>query len=107
MSFLLGPISGALAAGGIYYGLSNLINTRTEQLRADISHISRRLVEEPTVVAAPLPAAARIVRKPFADMLQEEWNRQVEALFKNTGRLDQSVVEWGRKLVHGQSSPRS
>ncbi|KAH9834751.1 uncharacterized protein C8Q71DRAFT_766217 [Rhodofomes roseus] len=37
MSFLVGPISGALAAGGVYYGFSTMIQTRTEQHRTDVS----------------------------------------------------------------------
>ncbi|KAF8957528.1 hypothetical protein BDZ97DRAFT_104269 [Flammula alnicola] len=47
MSFLVGPVSGALVAGGVYYGFSNLIQTRTEQHIKDLHALSVRLVETP------------------------------------------------------------
>jgi altered-inheritance-of-mitochondria protein 5 len=35
MSFLLGTTAGALVAGGVYYGFSNLVHGRTVQHQAE------------------------------------------------------------------------
>ncbi|KAJ7748404.1 hypothetical protein B0H16DRAFT_1725595 [Mycena metata] len=50
MSFVLGPVSGALVAGGLYYGYSNMMQIRLHKL-------SVRLVETPALIMAP-PSAA-------------------------------------------------
>ncbi|GLB39736.1 putative component of the MICOS complex, a large protein complex of the mitochondrial inner membrane that plays crucial roles in the maintenance of crista junctions, inner membrane architecture, and formation of contact sites to the outer membrane [Lyophyllum shimeji] len=85
MSFLIGPVSGALVAGGIYYGFSNLIHTRTDQLSKDLQTLSARLIEHPTLVQAPPPAAARITHHPFSSLLKDKWNQEIAKLFLGFG----------------------
>ncbi|KAH9914100.1 uncharacterized protein B0H18DRAFT_856582, partial [Fomitopsis serialis] len=102
MSFIIGPVSGALAAEGyVYYGFSTMIQTRTEQHRSDLHALSRRLVEADTIVPAPPPASERIIRRPFTAMLKHQWNTEVEALFRSAGDWDRRVVDWGRKVLYG------
>ncbi|KAI0634571.1 hypothetical protein C8Q77DRAFT_1055426 [Trametes polyzona] len=101
MSFLVGTASGALVAGGVYYGLSSMISTRTQQHRVDLHHLSERLVNASSDIPAPTPAAARIPHRPFVSMLQNGWNNQIEALFRSTRDLDQQVMDWARKTLYG------
>ncbi|KAF8902534.1 hypothetical protein CPB84DRAFT_1645003, partial [Gymnopilus junonius] len=101
MSFLLGPLSGALVAGGVYYGFSNLIRTRTQQHITDLHNLSVRLVETPTLVPAPDPAATRVKPHAFSAELKSRWNEQIAALFTNVHSLDRTAVEWGKSLVYG------
>ncbi|KAI0672136.1 hypothetical protein C8Q78DRAFT_971404 [Trametes maxima] len=107
MSFLVGTASGALAAGGVYYGFSSMMSSRTQQHRADLHHLSDRLVNASSDIPAPLSAAARIPQRPFAAMLQNSWNKQVEALFRRTGDLDKQVVDWARKTLYGGEASRN
>ncbi|KAI3607343.1 hypothetical protein WG66_004846 [Moniliophthora roreri] len=94
MSFLVGPVSGALVAGGVYYGFSNLIQSRL--------HVqSVRLVETPTFVHAPPPAAARVAEKPFWALIQARWNQEVEGIFRWCRDADRRVVDWGRRVAYG------
>ncbi|KAF9556816.1 hypothetical protein CPC08DRAFT_710903 [Agrocybe pediades] len=101
MSALIGPLSGALVAGGIYYGFSNLIQTRTEQHIRDLHALSTRLVDSPNVVLAPPSAAMRVKPHPFTNELKYRWNREIAALFLGFQNLDRSVVRWGRSLLYG------
>ncbi|KAI0366551.1 hypothetical protein BV20DRAFT_971713 [Pilatotrama ljubarskyi] len=107
MSFLVGTASGALVAGGVYYGLSSMISGRTQQHRADLHHLSERLVNAASDIPAPVPAAARIPQRPFVSMLQSSWNNQVEALFRRTRDIDQHVVEWARRTLYGGEAGRT
>ncbi|KAF5384443.1 hypothetical protein D9615_003408 [Tricholomella constricta] len=122
MSILIGPVSGALVAGGashlhnflqhltatkrklgctqVYYGFSNLMHTRTEQHRADLHALSVRLVSTPTTPAPP-PAAARITHHPFSSMLKDRWNHELGALFAGFGSWDRRAVAWGRRVLYG------
>ncbi|KAF8152986.1 hypothetical protein B0H34DRAFT_87192 [Crassisporium funariophilum] len=104
MSILLGPISGALVAGGVYYGFSNLMRTRTEQHRKDLHTLSVRLVETPALIQAPPSAAARIKPHPFTSQLKSQWNHEIAVLFAGFGNIDRSALAWGRSLVYGPSS---
>ncbi|KJA23903.1 hypothetical protein HYPSUDRAFT_137230 [Hypholoma sublateritium FD-334 SS-4] len=101
MSFLVGPISGALVAGGVYYGFSNLMQTRTEQHIKDMHALSVRLVETPTLVQAPPSAATRIRPHPLATEIKSKWNDEVAGLFLGFQNLDKRAVEWGRSLLYG------
>ncbi|KAK0202542.1 hypothetical protein DFS33DRAFT_1341027 [Desarmillaria ectypa] len=101
MSFLLGPVSGALVAGGVYYGFSNLIQSRTEQHHKDLHQLSVRLVETPNVVIAPPSAASRIAHRPFASLIHETWNGEVDAVYHWVRTSDKRLQEWGRKLLYG------
>ncbi|KAF9484067.1 hypothetical protein BDN70DRAFT_872966 [Pholiota conissans] len=101
MSFLIGPISGALVAGGVYYGFSNLMQTRTNQHIKDLHALSVRLVETPTLVQAPPPAATRIKPHPFTSEIKSQWNDEIAAVFKRIQSLDRTAVEWGRSLLYG------
>ncbi|KZT64985.1 hypothetical protein DAEQUDRAFT_769224 [Daedalea quercina L-15889] len=107
MSFLIGPVSGALAAGGVYYGFSTMIQTRTEKHRSDLRALSRRLVEADSIVPAPPPAAERISQRPFTTLLKHQWNTQVEALFRSAGDWDRRVVGWGRRVLYGGDASTS
>ncbi|KAJ8072285.1 hypothetical protein PM082_015844 [Marasmius tenuissimus] len=105
MSFLIGPVSGALVAGGVYYGFSNLIQTRTRQISTDLHIQSIRLTETPTIIHdAPRSAASRVAEKPFTALLQAKWNQEMEGLFRWCRDADRRVVEWGRRTVYGEKS---
>jgi len=101
MSILVGPISGALAAGGVYYGFSSLIRSRTERHLKDLHALSARLTESPALVQAPAPAATRITHHHFTALLQAKWNQEVESLFVGLQGWDRRVQDWGRKLLGG------
>ncbi|THV07294.1 hypothetical protein K435DRAFT_772649, partial [Dendrothele bispora CBS 962.96] len=90
-----------LVAGGVYYGFSNLIQTRTKQLSTDLHIQSVRLVETPNVVQAPPSAASRIPEKPFLSMLEAKWNDQIETVFNWARDSDKNIVEWGRRVLYG------
>ncbi|KII92392.1 hypothetical protein PLICRDRAFT_50779 [Plicaturopsis crispa FD-325 SS-3] len=107
MSFLVGPVSGALVAGGVYYGFSNLIATRTAQHQSDLHSLSVRLVDAPTYIPAPLPAAARITHHPFLSVFQDRWNAEIETLFRGFGSWDLRAQEWGKKLLYGSETSQS
>ncbi|KAG7445027.1 uncharacterized protein BT62DRAFT_933442 [Guyanagaster necrorhizus] len=102
MSFLVGPVSGALVAGGVYYGFSNLIQSRTEQHRKDLHQLCVRLVETPSIVIAPPSAASRIAARPFSSFVHEKWNGEVDAAYHWVRTADKRVQEWGRKLLYGE-----
>ncbi|PPQ77866.1 hypothetical protein CVT26_005446 [Gymnopilus dilepis] len=101
MSFLLGPISGALVAGGVYYGFSNLIRTRTQQHINDLHLLSTQLTTTPPPISAPDPAMSRIQPRPFSTELKSRWNDQIAAVFSTVYSLDRTAVEWGRSLIYG------
>ncbi|KAJ6603233.1 hypothetical protein DFH09DRAFT_1124026 [Mycena vulgaris] len=101
MSFLLGPVSGVLVAGGFYYGYSNMIHMRTEQHRRDLHTLSVRLVETPALIMAPPSAATRITPRPFSAMVQSRWNQEMASLFAGLGALDTRALEWGKRLLYG------
>ncbi|KAH7928879.1 hypothetical protein BV22DRAFT_1110251 [Leucogyrophana mollusca] len=103
MSFLVGSLAGALATGGVYYGFSNLIQTRTTQHRTDLHVLSERLVNASTIVPSPPPASMRISHRPFASLIQSRWNEEVAGLFASVGRWERRAEEWGRKVLYGDS----
>ncbi|KAF8646645.1 hypothetical protein AX16_007144 [Volvariella volvacea WC 439] len=105
MSFLVGPISGALAAGGVYYGFSALIQTKIEQHQRDLHNLSLQLIKSPNFLHAPPPAATRIPEHTFTSVIQARWNTQVANLFAGFREWDQRVEDWGKKLLYGD--PRS
>ncbi|KIK61205.1 hypothetical protein GYMLUDRAFT_199996 [Collybiopsis luxurians FD-317 M1] len=112
MSFLLGPVSGALVAGGIYYGFSNLMQSRQAlsfNLRCSLHTQSYLLLNSPTpawISTYPPPAASRIEHKPFISVMQASWNEHLEKAFVWARDADKHVVksfeefgEWaGRKI---------
>ncbi|KAH8997953.1 hypothetical protein EDB92DRAFT_1837107 [Lactarius akahatsu] len=85
MSFLIGPVSGALVAGGIYYGFSNLIESNLHAL-------SQKLVTPPSEHDAPPTAAARIVKKPLTALVKQGWNEKVRG---------DRASSWGREVLYG------
>ncbi|KDR77017.1 hypothetical protein GALMADRAFT_425347 [Galerina marginata CBS 339.88] len=101
MSFLVGPLSGALVAGGVYYGFSNLIQTRTEQHIRDLHALSLRMIETPRLVQAPISAATRIKPHPFSSELKSLWNHEIASLFRGFHSMDKAAVEWGKSLLYG------
>ncbi|KAI0772995.1 hypothetical protein BD413DRAFT_473850 [Trametes elegans] len=107
MSFLVGSVSGALVAGGVYYGFSSMISSKTQQHREDLHHLSDRLVNASSDIPAPVPAVDRIPQRPFTSELQNSWNHQLEALFRGAGNLDQKIIEWGRKTLYGGEAGRT
>ncbi|KAL1751574.1 hypothetical protein FB107DRAFT_278536 [Schizophyllum commune] len=102
MSFLVGSLSGAVVAGGFYYGFSNLINSRTSEHRRDLHSLSVRLVDHPTLVPAPPSAASRVSDSDFGDLVRLRWNQQLSKLFLGARDLDQRAVAWGKSLLYGQ-----
>ncbi|GJE93080.1 hypothetical protein PsYK624_092390 [Phanerochaete sordida] len=107
MSVLLGPISGAVIAGGVYYGFSTMIRTRTEQHIHDLHVLSTRLAEPGAPTHAPPSAFDRIEHRPFRVLLQSGWNHQVESMFRDARDFSTWAADWGRQKVYGeQSTPR-
>ncbi|KAJ6545447.1 hypothetical protein B0H19DRAFT_1033892 [Mycena capillaripes] len=104
MSFLLGPVSGALVASGLYYGYSNMIQTRTETHKRDLHTLSVRLVETPALIMAPPSAATRVTPRPFISLLQSRWNQEVSSLFAGLGNLETRAQEWGKRLLYGSET---
>ncbi|THH11450.1 hypothetical protein EW146_g8042 [Bondarzewia mesenterica] len=104
MSFVVGPIAGALVAGGVYFGFSNLIKTRTDQHRKDLHTLSQRLLEPPFTYPAPPPASARIVHQPFLTLIKNQWNEKLAGFYKSAGNTEERAVEWGRRMLYGGSS---
>ncbi|KAI1792731.1 hypothetical protein LXA43DRAFT_972392 [Ganoderma leucocontextum] len=107
MSFVVGAASGALVAGGVYYGFSAMMQTRTQQHQSDLHHLSERLVNAAVDIPAPIPASQRIPDRTFVAALQSQWNSQIEALFRGARELDQQAVEWGRKTLYGGNASRT
>ncbi|XP_006455170.1 hypothetical protein AGABI2DRAFT_194822 [Agaricus bisporus var. bisporus H97] len=103
MAFV-GPVAGALVAGGVYYGFSNLIQTRTDQIRRDLHTLSSRLVDSPTAVIAPPSAAARISRHPWTSYAESQWNQEIAYLFAGVRDWDRKLSQWGRKVLYGEQT---
>jgi len=102
MSVLVGTLSGVLVAGGVYYGFSNMMHTRTELHRRDLNALSSKMsVPLPATMDAPPPAAERIAHSPMKALLKSRWNEQVEGLVKSAGSLEQNMSEWSRKWLYG------
>ncbi|KAJ7291933.1 hypothetical protein C8J57DRAFT_1274205 [Mycena rebaudengoi] len=104
MSFLLGPLSGALVAGGVYYGYSNMIQARTQQHIHDLHTLSVRLADAPALIIAPPSAAARVTPRPLRELVQARWNEEVAGLYKGVGRWEERVGAWGREIVQGPNT---
>ncbi|EIM87364.1 uncharacterized protein STEHIDRAFT_56384 [Stereum hirsutum FP-91666 SS1] len=107
MSFVLGPLSGALVAGGFYYGFSNLIQTRTEKHRRDMHTLSIQLITPPSAHPAPASAAARIVHEPFSSILKTQWNERLAGLYRTVGDSEGRLVQWGKKVLYGERTSDS
>ncbi|KAI6026040.1 hypothetical protein EDC04DRAFT_228057 [Pisolithus marmoratus] len=103
MSFLAGSVAGALVSGGVYYGFSSLMQSKTAHLRADLHLLSERLVTASTIVPPP-PASTRIVHRPFLTLVQSRWNQEVASIFATLTRWEQHASEWGRKRLYGERS---
>ncbi|KAF7300070.1 hypothetical protein MKEN_01330100 [Mycena kentingensis (nom. inval.)] len=97
-------LGGALVAGGLYYGYSNMIHARTEQHRRDLHAISTRLVHTPAFLAAPPPAAARIAPDPFSATLKERWNAEISAAVATVRDMGGKAQEQARKMLYGERS---
>ncbi|KAJ7064020.1 hypothetical protein C8F01DRAFT_1250282 [Mycena amicta] len=106
MSFLLGPVSGALVAGGLYYGYSTVLQNRTEQHRKDLHAISVRLVTSPALIAAPPPAASRIAPRPFSALLKERWNQEIGVLVAGMRGWEDRAADWARRTVYGPTETK-
>ncbi|KAJ7626951.1 hypothetical protein FB45DRAFT_920373 [Roridomyces roridus] len=101
MSFLAGPVSGALVAGGLYYGYSNMMQLKTEQHRKDLHALSVRLVEHPALIIAPPSAATRITPPSFNSVLQARWNQEITTLFGGLREWNVRAQEWARTELYG------
>ncbi|KIJ64681.1 hypothetical protein HYDPIDRAFT_89906 [Hydnomerulius pinastri MD-312] len=102
MSFVAGSLAGALVTGGVYYGFSNLMQTRTAQHRGDLHVLSERFINATTTIPSPPPASTRITERPFAAMLQSRWNEEVAGVFAAVGKWERQASDWGRKLLYGE-----
>lgn len=103
MSFLAGSVAGAVVSGGVYYGFSTLMQSRTAQLRTDLHFLSERLSTASTIVPPP-PASTRVVHRPFLTLVQSRWNQEVASIFATVAKWEQHASEWGRKLLYGERS---
>ncbi|EPQ58636.1 hypothetical protein GLOTRDRAFT_110285 [Gloeophyllum trabeum ATCC 11539] len=103
MSFLSGSLAGALVAGGVYYGFSNLIQSRTQAHRADLHDLSRRLLNPPAALNAPPPAAERIHHDAFSTQLKDRWNHEIEGLFRTSTELAAKGRDWAKRTLYGAS----
>jgi altered-inheritance-of-mitochondria protein 5 len=63
--------------------------------------LSVRLVDTPTLVQAPLSAAARIKPHPFTSQLKSQWNNEMAALVFGIQNFDKKAWNWGRSLLYG------
>ncbi|KAL4072138.1 hypothetical protein V8B97DRAFT_1503143 [Scleroderma yunnanense] len=104
MSFLAGSVAGALISGGVYYGFSSLMQTKTAQHRSDLHVLSERLVTASTIVPAPSPASTRIAHRPFITLIQSRWNEELASAFSAVARWERRASEWGRKALYGERS---
>ncbi|KIM60505.1 hypothetical protein SCLCIDRAFT_1216785 [Scleroderma citrinum Foug A] len=102
MSFVAGSVAGALISGGVYYGFSNLIQTRTTEHRSDLHNLSERLVTASSVVPSPSPASTRIAHRPFLALIQSRWNEELASAFSAVTRWERHASEWGRKMLYGE-----
>ncbi|KAI0696338.1 hypothetical protein BC835DRAFT_873289 [Cytidiella melzeri] len=104
MSFFLGPVSGALVAGGVYYGFSTMMQNRTAKHRTDLHNLSVLLTDTSAsaIASAPVPAVLRIQHRPFVSMMKSQWNAQVEILFRSIGDLNQSAITWSKRSLYGE-----
>ncbi|KAF8128640.1 hypothetical protein EV363DRAFT_1170118 [Boletus edulis] len=103
MSFLVGSLAGAVATGGVYYGFSNLMQTRTAQHRHDLHHLATRLVDATATLPGPLPASKRIVEHPLKTMVQAQWNEHVASIYSTVGQWERDGSEWARKVLYGEA----
>ncbi|TFK46395.1 hypothetical protein OE88DRAFT_1739494 [Heliocybe sulcata] len=103
MSFIFGTLSGALVAGGAYYGFSNLIQTRTQTHRRDLHTLSQRLLNPPSALNAPAPAAARIAHDAFSAQLKERWNQEIGGIFQISREWAAKGADWGKRTLYGVS----
>ncbi|QRV84725.1 hypothetical protein RhiJN_26792 [Ceratobasidium sp. AG-Ba] len=93
MTVLMGTAAGGLTAAAVYYGFSRLFETRTNALKRDLKTLSNELSHP--AVSGPLPAAARIHRSPFREMVQQRWNTEIEEAVINAHRFD-----WSQQWDH-------
>ncbi|KAG8923795.1 hypothetical protein FRC02_010913 [Tulasnella sp. 418] len=91
MSFFIGPITGGLVAGAVYYSFSYSIETRTKDLQARFQNLNHQL-NQPAVHGDP-PAVNRVVYSPFREMLKRRWNEEVAAGFSAVQNFE---VPWQR-----------
>jgi len=89
MSFLIGPITGGVVAGAVYYSFSQSFETRTRTLQKRLHDLSVEL-EDPTVPAPP-PASQRIIYSPFRELLKERWNEELAHAVRAVGTFE---VDW-------------
>ncbi|KAI0074270.1 hypothetical protein K474DRAFT_78892 [Panus rudis PR-1116 ss-1] len=103
MSFLIGPISGALAAGGVYYGLSSMMSNSIQIHRNDMQSLSNRLQspESQVSTSAPPRAADRIQQTHYPDYLKYRWNNQLEIMLERVREVDDKISAWGRRVLYG------
>ena len=104
MSFLGGSLAGVVVAGGVYYGFSNLIHSRTAQHRGDMAILTDKLNNASTYVPSPPPASTYIRERPFGSLVESRWNEEVAKVFAGASRLEQRAAEWSRKLLYGGDS---
>lgn len=71
------------------------------KVRRSLHLLSVRLVDAPTVVPAPPSAASRIAHKPFASLMHEKWNEQVDSAYNWVRTSDRRLEDWGHRLLYG------
>ncbi|KLO18952.1 hypothetical protein SCHPADRAFT_899286 [Schizopora paradoxa] len=105
MSRLIGTVSGALVAGGVYYAFSNMIQARTQKHTAEMHALSTALLSPPSSIPATPTAAERVNRSPTKSYMQGRWNEEIRGLLKIAGNMETNVAAWSRRWLYG--GPRS
>jgi hypothetical protein len=66
-----------------------------------------RLEGADTIQPAPLSAALRVRERPFLAHIQQEWNAQVEQLFRASSTAGESLAEWGKRTLNDVSARKA
>ena len=76
-------------------------NLTTDTTLCSLHNLSMRLADASTITTAPLPAAERIQHRPFAAAVQNQWNTQVETLFRSISDLNRKAGDWTKRTLYG------
>lgn len=66
--------------------------------------LSKKLITPPSEYDPPPPAAARIVMKPFTELIKQSWNDKVGGLYALTRKEGERASSWGRRVLYGGDS---
>ncbi|KAH7106806.1 hypothetical protein BKA62DRAFT_685172 [Auriculariales sp. MPI-PUGE-AT-0066] len=93
--FFIGAVSGAIAAGGVYYAYSSTMNQRTLRHVTELRALSRRLEEPKSSRHVPPPASAHISREvTLSEEIKSKWNEGLQSL----ATIDRKLAELSRRI---------